>query len=171
MPQRLSSSDSSTNWPDAYSWLKSETYRLGWLVGCVEEDGRRITGKIFLILGPLSGNMVQVRTTDHFTFEIVAGQGDMPIILLRKENWAESFLVYHEYPFYGEAVYSVHALVGSQSETEARNSCFVDEIGRNRKMLKPFSWWGVLLRRELRTYEQGDARRKEIRRIVNGWKI
>jgi len=170
MPQSLSSSDSSTNWPQAYSWLKAETYRLGWLVGCVEEDDRRITGKIFLILGPLRGNMVEVRTTDYFTFEITEGQEQMPVILLRKENWSGSFLVYHEYVFHGEAVYSVHALLGSQSETEARNACFVDVFGRQR-VLKPLSWWGVLLRRELRAYERGDPRRVEIRRILNSFKI
>ena len=168
MPGRLSSSDPSTNWPHAYAWLKAEANRLGWMVAEVDEDGRRITGRVLFILGPLDGNMVQVRTNDGFGFEIAEGEGQRPVIFLRRENWSRSFLVYHEYEFHHEAVYSMHVLLGSVSETEAGNSGFVDELGR---MMETFSWWGVLLRRELRTYERGDPRRVEIRRILKGWRI
>jgi len=175
MQQRLSSSDLSTNWQQAYAWLKAEANRAGWTVGSVYEDisSRRIKGRIFFILEMTEDTSARIRRGDGVSFEIAEGEAELPVIHLQKQNWEGRFLVYHEYNFHSEAVYPLLGLLNASSLDAARNSCFKDEYDERdrRRILVPFSWWGVLLRRELDNYEQNDARAVEIRRILRGWQI
>ena len=173
--RRLRSADTSEIWPEAYRWLKSEANRLGWVVCKAIEvtDSRRITGRIAFVLGPMEAGTVQVRRGDGISFSIRDGEQGLPLIYLKKENWDGEYLVYHEYNFSSDAIYSMSVFLNATDEMSVVNSRFKDVLDDNdlRRTLEQFSWWGVLLRTELENYEQNDPRAVEINRILRGWQI
>jgi hypothetical protein len=173
--QRLSSSALSTNWQSAYAWLKAEANRAGWTVASVREyvTRRLIKGRLMFIMEIRENGMAEIRHGDGVHFEIREGEAGLPVIHVKKQNLDGAFLVYHEYNFHSEAVYSLPGVLNASSQDDARNACFRDEYNERdrRRTLVPFSWWGVLLRRELDTYGRNDARAVEIRRILRGWRI
>jgi hypothetical protein len=172
-PRRLSSSDESTDWQDAYAWLKAEADRLGWTVAFVDEyvDRRRIKGRLMFIEAITGGNSAQIRRGDGIAFEISEGEAGSPVIHVQKRNRDRGFLVYHEYDFYVGVVYPMYAVLSERTSEEVQNTGFQERVldedgGGDGRTLGQYSWWFALLRREWALYDTVDPKRAEINRIL-----
>ena len=172
-PRRLSSSDESTDWQDAYAWLKAEAHRLGWTVAYVEEyvDRRRIKGRLMFIEAITDGSSAQVRRGDGIYFNIAEGEAGLPVIHVQKRNRDRGFLVYHEYQFYVGVVYPMYAVLSERTSEEVQNTgfqerAFDEDRGGDGRMLQLYSWWYALLRQEGALYARVDPKRTEINRIL-----